>query len=41
MTPAALGQAKNDVIRKLQVTKKADGFHKLNRALFAFGMKQA
>lgn len=41
MTPAVLEQAKSDVFRKLQTLKKPDGFHKVNRALFAFGAKPA
>jgi len=39
MTPDVLEQAKNEVFQKLQMFKKPDGFHKLNRALFAFGSK--
>jgi O-methyltransferase/aklanonic acid methyltransferase len=41
MTPAGLEQAKGDVFRKLQTVKKQGGFHKVNRALFAFGTKPA
>jgi ubiquinone/menaquinone biosynthesis C-methylase UbiE len=41
MKPAALEQAKRDVLRKLRALKQPDGFHKLNRALFAFGTKPA
>ena len=41
MTPELLEQAKNEVFRKIQKVKKPDGFHKLNRALFAFGTKPA
>jgi len=41
MTPAALAQAKSDVFPKLQAVKKPDGFHKVNRALFAVGTKPA
>jgi len=41
LTPAALEQAKRDVFQKLQEFKKQDGFHKINRALFAFGTKSA
>ena len=41
MTPETLEQAKNEVFRKLQTVKTPDGFHKLNRALFAFGTKTA
>jgi ubiquinone/menaquinone biosynthesis C-methylase UbiE len=41
MTPAALDQAKSDVFQKLQAVKKPDGFHRVNRALFAFGTKPA
>jgi O-methyltransferase / aklanonic acid methyltransferase len=40
MTPALLDQAKSEVFRKLQTVKKPDGFHKVSRALFAFGAKQ-
>ena len=36
---AALEQAKSDVSRKLQEFKKPDGFHQVDRALFAFGTK--
>jgi len=39
MTPDMLEQAKNEVFQKLQMFKKPDGFHKLNRGLFAFGSK--
>lgn len=39
LTPALLEQAKSEVFRKLQTLKKADGFHKASRALFAFGTK--
>jgi len=41
MNPAVLDQAKSDVMRKLQATKNADGFHEINFALFAFGTKAA
>lgn len=41
MTPALLEQAKSEVFRKLQTVKKSDGFHKLSRAVFAFGTKTA
>jgi hypothetical protein len=40
MTPDLLEQARREVFHKLQVFKKPDGFHKRNRALFAFGTKQ-
>jgi O-methyltransferase/aklanonic acid methyltransferase len=39
MTPDFLQQARSEVFQKLQTFKKPDGFHKLNRALFAFGTK--
>jgi ubiquinone/menaquinone biosynthesis C-methylase UbiE len=39
MTPALLEQAKGEVFRKLQMLKQTDGFHKVSRALFAFGTK--
>jgi O-methyltransferase / aklanonic acid methyltransferase len=39
MTPDLLQQARSEVFQKLQTFKKPDGFHKLNRALFAFGTK--
>jgi hypothetical protein len=41
MTPALLDQAKREVFRKLHAFKQPDGFHKLNRALFAIGTKTA
>jgi hypothetical protein len=41
ITPDLLEQAKRAVCQKLQTFKKPDGFHKLNRALFAFGTKPA
>jgi hypothetical protein len=41
MTPDLLEQARSEVFQKLQTFKKPDGFHKLNRALFAFGTKPA
>ena len=41
MTPALLEQANSEVCRKLQTVKRSDGFHKLNRALFAVGAKTA
>ena len=41
MTPDLLDQAKNEVVQKIQKFKKADGFHKVHRALFAFGTKPA
>lgn len=39
LTPALLEDAKSEVFRKLQTVKKPDGFHKVSRALFAFGTK--
>jgi ubiquinone/menaquinone biosynthesis C-methylase UbiE len=39
MTPAVLEEAKSEVFRKLQAVKKSDGFHRVSRALFAFGTK--
>ena len=39
MTPDLLEQARREVFHKLQAFKKPDGFHKLTRALFAFGTK--
>jgi len=39
LTPGLLEQAKCEVFRKLQTTKKPDGFHKVSRALFAIGTK--
>jgi ubiquinone/menaquinone biosynthesis C-methylase UbiE len=39
LTPARLEQAKSEVFRKVQMVKKLDGFHKVSRALFAFGTK--
>ena len=41
MTPELLEQARSAVIQKLQKFKKPDGFHKLNRVLFAYGTKPA
>jgi O-methyltransferase / aklanonic acid methyltransferase len=41
MTPDLLEQARSKVFQKFQTFKKADGFHKLSRALFAFGTKPA
>jgi len=41
MTTALLDQAKSEVFRRLHAIKKPDGFHKLNRALVAFGTKAA
>jgi O-methyltransferase/aklanonic acid methyltransferase len=41
MTPELLEQARSAVVQKLQNFKKPDGFHKLNRVLFAFGTKPA
>lgn len=41
MTPELLEQARSAVFQKLQKFKKPDGFHKLNRVLFAFGTKPA
>ena len=41
MPPALLDQAKSEVFRKLLAIKKPDGFHSLNRALFAVGTKTA
>jgi O-methyltransferase/aklanonic acid methyltransferase len=41
MTADLLEEAKNEVIRKFQAFKQPDGFHKLNRALFAIGTKTA
>jgi len=39
MTPELLEKAKSEVIRKFQAFKQPDGFHKMNRALFAIGTK--
>jgi len=39
MTPNLLQEAKSEVIRKFQAFKQPDGFHKLNRALFACAKK--
>jgi ubiquinone/menaquinone biosynthesis C-methylase UbiE len=39
MTTNILKQAKSEVIRKFQTFRQPDGFHKLNRALFAFAKK--
>ncbi len=39
MTTNLLAQAKSEVIRKFQTFRQPDGFHKLNRALFAFAKK--
>jgi len=39
MPPNLLDQAKIEVLRKFQTFKKPDGFHQVNRALFAFGNK--
>jgi hypothetical protein len=39
ITPDLLEQARSGVFQKFQKFKKPDGFHKLNRALFAFGTK--
>ena len=39
MTPELLEQAKSEVFRKLQMLKGPDGFHRVSRALFAFGTK--
>jgi ubiquinone/menaquinone biosynthesis C-methylase UbiE len=39
LTPELLEQARSEVFRKLQTVKKPDGFHKVSRALFAFGTK--
>jgi len=39
ITPELLEQAKSEVFRELQTVKKTDGFHKVNRALLAFGAK--
>ena len=39
MPAAVVDQAKSDVFQKLQAFKKAGGFYKVNRALFAFGTK--
>jgi O-methyltransferase/aklanonic acid methyltransferase len=41
MTPDLLEEAKSEVIRKFRAFKQPDGFHKLNRALFAIGTKTA
>jgi O-methyltransferase / aklanonic acid methyltransferase len=41
ITPDLLEQARSEVFQKLQMFKKSDGIHKLNRALFAFGTKPA
>jgi ubiquinone/menaquinone biosynthesis C-methylase UbiE len=41
MTPAVLEQAKSEVFRRLQAVKKLDGFHRVSRALFAFGRKHS
>ena len=41
ITPDLLEQARSEVFQKLQTFKKPDGFHKLNRALFAFATKPA
>ena len=41
MTTELLEQAKSEVFQKLQTVKKPDGFHKVSRALFAFGAKPA
>jgi len=41
MTPGLLEEAKSEVFRKFQTFKKPDGFHKVNRALFAFATKRA
>jgi hypothetical protein len=41
MTPDVLEQARTEVFHRFQRFKKPDGFHKLNRALFAFGTKPA
>ena len=41
MTPDLLEEAKSEVIRKFQAFKQPDGFHKMNRALFALGTKPA
>jgi ubiquinone/menaquinone biosynthesis C-methylase UbiE len=40
MTSELLEQAKSEVFSKLQVVKQPDGFHKVSRALFAFGTSQ-
>jgi O-methyltransferase / aklanonic acid methyltransferase len=39
MPAAVVEKAKSEVFLKLQAFKKADGFYKVNRALFAFGTK--
>jgi ubiquinone/menaquinone biosynthesis C-methylase UbiE len=39
ITQELLEQAKSEVFRKLQTVKTPDGFHKVSRALFAFGAK--
>jgi ubiquinone/menaquinone biosynthesis C-methylase UbiE len=39
LTPELLEQAKSEVFQKLQSLKKPDGFHKVDRALFALGAK--
>lgn len=41
MTPDLLEQARSEVFQRFQKFKKPDGFHKLNRALFAFATKPA
>ena len=41
MTAEILDRAKRDVFLRLQEVRKPDGFHKVQRALFAFGMKLA
>lgn len=39
MTADLLEEAKSEIVRKFQAFKQPDGFHKLNRALFAIGTK--
>ncbi len=41
MSPAVLKQAKKEVFKQLQAFRKADGFYKVNRVLFAIGTKPA
>jgi ubiquinone/menaquinone biosynthesis C-methylase UbiE len=41
MTADLLEEAKSEVIGKFQAFKQPDGFHKMNRALFAIGTKPA
>jgi O-methyltransferase/aklanonic acid methyltransferase len=41
MTPDVLEQARSEVFQRFQRFKEPDGFHRPNRALFAFGTKPA